>query len=252
MTDAGRELAAASKDIFDRLERVEDRLIALRALEQGRLRVAASSAAKDFTTRLLSRFCERHPRIEVSLNIDNWRGLRRRIRENEDDLYVLLTLPEEPEMLAYPVRPHRIDLYAHAGHALVRKRNIHPAQLAVEPFILREPGSATRRIAEELCSQWGIVPRVRMELSSNEAIQQAVRDGLGLAFLSDDVVRGTDSEALQCLDVPDLPVIQQWLIAHIASRPLPQIGAAFLQYVRAHAFNEAHEDMEQVSPRAAA
>jgi DNA-binding transcriptional LysR family regulator len=93
MTDAGRELAAACQDIFLRLERVEERLVALRGLERGRLRVAASSAAKEFMTRLLGRFCARYPTIEVSLHIDNWQGMRTRLRENEDDLYVLLTVP---------------------------------------------------------------------------------------------------------------------------------------------------------------
>jgi DNA-binding transcriptional LysR family regulator len=247
VTEAGRELAAACNDIFQRFERVEERLVALRTLEQGRLRVGASAAAKEFMTRLLGRFCARYPTIEVSLQIDNWRGMRTRLRDNEDDLYVLLSLPEEMELVSYPFRPHRIELYAPAMHRLAGKRALDPAQLALEPFVLREPGSATRRIAEELCARWGIAPRVRMELSSNEAIKQAVLEGLGIAFLSQDVAGAERS--LVALDVAGLPVMQQWLIAHSAARPLSQIGSAFLQYVRSHA---SHEAIQAAAPRAAA
>ena len=248
MTDAGRELAAACQDIFLRLERVEERLVALRGLERGRLRVGASSAAKEFMTRLLGRFCARYPTIEVSLHIDNWQGMRTRLRENEDDLYVLLTVPEEPELLTYPFRAHRIELYASVQHRLAGIRALDPMQLAAEPFLLREPGSATRRIAEELCAGWGIAPRVRMELSSNEAIKQALLDGLGVAFLSHDIAG--EEPGLRALDVVGLPVKQAWLIAHPKTRPLSQIGAAFLEYVLGQASEDASHSF--LAPRAAA
>ena len=235
MTAAGRELAAACTDIFQRLEQVEERLRALRNLDVGRLRVAASSAGKYLLPRLLGGFCERHPSVEVSLHIDNWRGMRDRIRDGEDDLYLLFTLPQELELIAYPILPHPIDLYAPAGHALAGRQAIDPALLAREPFILREPGSATRRIAEELCARWGIVPRVRMELASNEAIRQAVQDGLGLAFISREVADSRGEGGLCALDVEGVPVMQQWYIAHSRSRALPAIASAFLDYVRANA-----------------
>jgi DNA-binding transcriptional LysR family regulator len=240
LTEAGRELAAACEDIFRRLEQVEDRLLSLRTLDQGRLRIAVSSAARYFVPRLLGRFCERHPNVEVSLHIDNWRGMRNRIRQGEDDLYLLSALPEEPELCAYPILPHPIGLYAAAGHRLCGAGPVGGAELTQESFLLREPGSATRRIAEELCARWGITPRVRMELASNEAIKQAVQHGLGIAILSAHVV-GADpaAEGLCALQADGVPVMQQWLIAHVRGRALPQVASAFLEHVRNHADEEA-------------
>jgi DNA-binding transcriptional LysR family regulator len=112
--------------------------------------------------------------------------------------------------------------------------------LAGESFILREPGSATRGVAEALCAQWGIVPRVRMELASNEAIKQAVQDGLGIAFLSCHEVEA--GEGLSPLPIDGLPVMQQWFIAHTKGRNLPRIATAFLDYVRANAAAEAFDE----------
>jgi DNA-binding transcriptional LysR family regulator len=243
ITEAGRELGSACADIFARLERLEERLLTLRNTEQGRLRVAGSSAAKHFLPRLLGRFCERYPSVEVSLHIDNWRGMRSRIRQGEDDLYVISNPPQEPELVAYAILPHPIGLYAPVGHRLAGVPRIDPAMLAGESFILREPGSATRRVAEELCAQWGIAPRVRMELASNEAIEQAVKDGLGIAFLSCHVVGPERAEnKLRELQVEGLPIMQQWFIAHAKTRTLSRIATTFLDYVRANAAAEAFDE----------
>jgi len=249
---AGRELATACADIFGRFERLEERMLALRDTEHGRLRVAGSSAAKHFLPRLLGRFCERYPSVEVSLHIDNWRGMRSRIRQGEDDLYVISNPPQEPELVAYPILPHPIGLYAPAGHPLAAVRAIDPAMLAGESFILREPGSATRRVAEELCAQWGIAPRVRMELASNEAIEQAVEDGLGIAFLSCHVVGADVAEKGLCaLEVEGLPIMQQWFIVHAKTRALSRIATAFLDYVRANAAAEAFDEATAAKNNAA-
>ena len=105
---------------------------------------------------------------------------------------------------------------------------------------------ATRAAA--LRAQHGITPRVRMELSSNEAIKQALLDRLGVAFLSHDIAG--EEPGLRALDVVGLPVKQAWLIAHPKTRPLSQIGAAFLEYVLGQASKEATHSFP--APRAAA
>ncbi|RPI44185.1 MAG: LysR family transcriptional regulator [Betaproteobacteria bacterium] len=236
LTDAGRELAAACNDIFGRLEQVEERLIGLRDLDHGRLRIAASSFGKYFIPRLLGEFCNRHPKIEVSMHIDNWRGIRQRIQENADDLYVLSNLPQELELTAYPLLVDPIEVFAPAGHPLVGEHRIAFSRLAEEPFLLREPGSATRRIAQEACSKNGITPRVRMELASDEAVKQSVIAGLGIALLPRRIVDSRSDEAQVCvLDVQGFPVVRQWYIVHQRGKQLPRVASAFLDFARANA-----------------
>ena len=239
LTDAGRELAAACHDIFGRLEQVEERLLGLRDLDHGRLRIAASSFGKYFIPRLLGEFCRRHPKIEVSMHIDNWRGIRQRIQENADDLYVLSNLPQEPELTAYPLLVDPIEVFAATDHPLAAERSISFGRLADEPFLLREPGSATRRIAQELCAQNGITPRVRMELASDEAVKQSVIAGLGIALLPRRIVgTGRDDEQVCVLDVEGFPVVRQWYITHQRGKQLPRVASAFLDFARANTDTE--------------
>jgi DNA-binding transcriptional LysR family regulator len=236
LTDAGRELAAACHDIFNRLEHVEERLLGLRDLDHGRLRLAATSFGKYFIPRLLGEFCRRHPKIEVSMHIDNWRSIRQRIHENADDLYVLSNLPQEPELTAYPLLVDPIEVFAAADHPLAAERSIPFARLADEPFLLREPGSATRRIAQELCAQNRITPRVRMELASDEAVKQSVIAGLGIALLPRRIVGSDHDDAhVRVLDVEGFPVVRQWYITHQRGKQLPRVASAFLDFARANA-----------------
>jgi len=235
LTDAGRELAAACHDIFGRLEQVEERLLGLRDLDHGRLRIAASSFGKYFIPRLLGEFCRRHPNIEVSMHIDNWRGIRSRIQQNADDLYVLSNLPQDQELVTYPLLVDPIEIFAPPNHPLSAERAIPFARLAEEHFLLREPGSATRRIAQEVCALHGITPRVRMELASDEAVEQSVIAGLGIALLPERIVRGSGHEPAVCrLDVEGFPVVRQWYIVHQRGKQLPRVASAFLEFARAN------------------
>jgi len=234
LTDAGRELAAACRDIFDRLEQVEERLAGLRDLDHGRLRIAAASFGKYFIPRLLGEFCQRHPNIEVAMHIDNWRGIRQRLQENADDIYVLSNLPVEPELTAHPVLKSPIQVYAPANHRLEHVRAIPFSALAEETFLLRETGSATRRITQETCERHGISPRVRMELGSDEAVKQSVLAGLGIALLPRQIAELEGGAAGLCtLDVEGFPVLQQWYIAYQRDKQLPRVAAAFIDFVRA-------------------
>jgi DNA-binding transcriptional LysR family regulator len=245
LTEAGRELSQACQDIFGRLSTMEDKLAGLRDLDHGRLRIAVSSAGKYFVPRLLGGFCARHPNIEVAMHVDNWTGIRARMQEFADDLYILSMVPQSVELKAYPVLPNPIEVFAPANHPLAKARNIAFAQLADEPFILRESGSATRRITQELFAKYDITPRVRLELASNEAIKQAVIAGLGIALLSRYIV-GLDihNPGLCTLDVQNFPVMQQWFVVHPAGKQLPQVASAFLDHIRANADTDVLSHLE--------
>jgi len=232
LTDAGRELAAACRDIFERLEHIEERLMGLRDLEHGRLRIASTSFGKYFIPRLLGEFCELHPNIEVAMHIDNLRTLRQRIQENVDDLYVMSTLPPEPELVTHPVLETPIRVYAPAGHRHAHKQSISFPELAEDHFLLREAGASTRRIVQGQSEAHGIALRVRMELASDEAVKQSVIAGLGVALLPQTLVDAEGAGGSLCpLDVVGFPVMQHWHLAYRRDKILPKVAMAFIEFV---------------------
>ena len=68
---AGVALYEGCSQLFATFERIEQTLSGLRGLESGRLRVAISPTAAYFAPALLARFAERHPGVDVALQIHN-------------------------------------------------------------------------------------------------------------------------------------------------------------------------------------
>ncbi|RKH84715.1 LysR family transcriptional regulator, partial [Corallococcus praedator] len=155
------------------LEQLEMKVADLKGMKQGHLRLSVITTAKYFMPRMLGPFCRIYPGIDVSLTVTNHERVIDRLANNQDDLYVMSQLPEHLEINAHPFLDNPLVVVAPATHPLAKERNITLERLAEEPFIMREPGSGTRRAIQSMLDQQNLVVKVRLELGSNEAIKQA-------------------------------------------------------------------------------
>lgn len=244
LTRAGRLLYEGCRELFAELERIERALSALRGLEAGELRLAVSTTGKYFAPRLLGAFVARHPGVQVTLEIHNRRGLIERLAENRDDLYIFANPPRDHELVGQVILPNSMVAFARADHPLARERAIPFARFAEEPFLMREAGSGTRLVAEELFARHGLAPRVRMELSTNEAVKQAILAGLGVSIMSRYTLGlDTESPQLAALDVKGLPVERPWQIVYPVGKQVPPAAQAFMTLVRDEARRLVYEHL---------
>jgi transcriptional regulator len=71
-----------------------------------------------------------------------------------------------------------------------------------------------------------------MEMSSNEAIKQAVQAGLGLGILSQQTLElELALQRLVVLPVEDFPIMRHWYLVHRADKRLSPVAQAFKQFV---------------------
>ncbi len=236
LTAAGTALVQGCAEVFAAMDRIEGALSGLRGLETGRLRLAVSTTGKYFAPRLLAEFVRRHPGLEVSLQIHNRQNLIDRLARNEDDLYVFATPPTDQEVVRQPIFANPLVVFARADHPLAGRRKISFAELAREPFLMREAGSGTRLAAWEAFDRHRIEPAVRMELSTNEAIKQAILAGLGISILSRYTL-GLDTEQAQLsvLDVEGFPIEREWQFVYPVGKQVSPPARAFMDFVRAEA-----------------
>jgi len=118
------------------------------------------------------------------------------------------------------------------GHPLAGKRPVSIARIGTEPLLTREPGSATRLAMEQAFAEAGVVPRIEMEVASNETIKQAVAAGFGVGFLSAHAVQQELALGrLAVVAVKGFPVMRQWYVVHRRDRRLPPVTAAFREFV---------------------
>ena len=240
LTDAGRELLASSRQLFHTWSRFEMTIADLRGLKSGRLTVACATTAKYFTPDLLGPFCAAYPEIDVGLTIVNHDGLVERLRRNVDDLTIMTLPPADIDLECTPFRSNPLVVVAPAGHPLAGRRNIALTSLKAERFISREPGSGTRRYLEQFFESAGVVPDIRMELGSNEAIKHVVAAGLGISVLSQFAL-DTDPalDRLSLLDVAGFPLFDEWVMAYPRGKRLSPLAQAFYDHVVAQSARDA-------------
>ena len=232
LTDAGRELSAACRDIFERLSQLEMTVADLKGMKQGQLRLTVITTAKYFVPRLLGPFCQRYPGVDFALQVTNHEGLRSRLQENLDDLYILSQVPTDLDLNAHQFLENPLVVLANRNHPLARQKNIPLQKLNGEAFIMREFGSGTRTAVENLFAQREVSVKVKLELGSNEAIKQAIVGGLGISVLSLHTLalEGTTGK-LAILDVEGFPIERYWYVVYPNGKQLSVVASTFLEYL---------------------
>lgn len=233
LTEDGRELAQASRDIFAILDRYAMSVAERQGLRKGRLRLMAITTASYFAPRLLGAFSKRHPGIEVSLRVTNKEQVLASMTDNLDDLYLLGTPPDEVDVVAMPIMDNPIVVLAPPDHPLAEARRISLERLAQEPWIMREAGSGTRKAIERLFLGRGLEIRPRLELGSNEAIKQAILSGLGLSALSGHTLVLHQPGQFAVLDAEGFPIQRHWYAVYPAGRQISTVARAFLDFLLA-------------------
>jgi DNA-binding transcriptional LysR family regulator len=236
LTEAGHRVYAGCSEVFRALSDMEQALAEIRGVASGRLRLAVPSTAKHFASRLLSAFVQRNPGIHASLQIHDRLAFTERLGNNEDDLYMFVEPPDEREVVAQAVVPNPLIVLACRDHPLAGENDIPFARLANEPFLMREPGSGTRMIILRLFARHGLAPRIRMELSSDEAIREAVLAGLGVSVLPRYAL-GVEPllSKLICLDVEGFPLESHWHFVYPVGKRLSVAARAFMDFARVEA-----------------
>ena len=228
LTPAGDELLATVRSLDDVWNRFESAIADLKGLKRGKLRVALVTTAKYFLPRMLGAFCQRYPELDIELEIANRSKIVERLRGNQDDFYVMSYPPEDVDIVSLPFLENEFLVIAARTHWSVGQRQTLQ-QLADEPFLLREVGSGSRHVIDQHMQLTGVQLKVRLSLSSNEAIRELVASGMGLTVLSrhalgDSLERGE----LIMLDVEGFPLTQPWSVVHLRNKLLSLPAQAFL------------------------
>lgn len=235
LTEAGERLYTTCADWLETWGRFEQTIADLKGIKQGRLRIAAVTTTKYFMPRLLGPFCAQYPGIDIALEVVNRDRLLERLARNQDDLYVMGVPPDELDIEREPFMENPLVVLAPASHPMARRKRIRFADLANEPFIVRERGSGTRLTVERVFQERNVPLKIKMELGSNEAIKQAVAGGLGLAILSQSTLSlAPGQKEVTVLNVQGFPIKRYWYVVRPRDKQLSVVANAFLDFLRTH------------------
>jgi DNA-binding transcriptional LysR family regulator len=185
---------------------------------------------------MLAQFRDEHPGIEIRLEVCNNREeLVALMQSGAVELAVMGRPPKGWPSRAEPFAMHPHVLVTAKSHRFAHLEEVPAQALLDEGFIIREPGSGTRAALDEYLAAHHITPRIAMQMSSNEAIKQAVMSGMGVALLSLHTI-GLELEygLIAAPNVEGLPVMRRWHVVNNLAKMLSPAAEAFRYFVLEH------------------
>ena len=140
--------------------------------------------------------------------------------------------PSDAELEAVHFARHPHVMVAPVAHPLVGRQQVVWGSLQHSDVIFRERGSATRIFFEQILQAKNMPLRKSLEMSTNEAVKQAVMHGMGISFLSAHVCQTEIKSGLMAvLDMVDMPKYIDWCFIHRRDNVLSGVHLAFKQFV---------------------
>ena len=237
LTKAGEELYIYSQKIFSVIEETLGMIESLRSPHYGSLSVGADTTVGTYVIpRLLGKYHQIYPQVEISLAVFNRAALVEALINNRVDMAVMGAVPAEVPVEIEPFAFNELVLVAAPTHRLAGLVNVPIEQLGREHFLLREPGSGTRAALERALQEAGVPLEVSMQVGNNSAIKQGVAAGLGIALISRVALdMELETNRLVILDVEGFPIVRQWRLVHLKEKHLSATARAFKSFLLQHA-----------------
>lgn len=232
ITEFGQELVDAADRIFAELNQIENRMLELKGLLGGKIRISAVSTGKYIIPYLISDFMKIHPHVDISLEVSNRFNVLAHLQENTTDLALVSLMPDDLDLESISLAPNKWFLACSPELKEKFQSQIASNNWSKIPFVLREKGSGTRTMMEKFFNDRDIHVDSRMELATNEAVKQAVMAGLGASILSNfSMINEIEEKRIALLDYPGLPLQADWKLIWLKQKKHPPAVNAFIRWV---------------------
>ncbi len=232
ITPFGHEIGLAAGKIMELMESISHRSEGFTGQLSGRLRISIVSTGKYVMPYYIAPFIHEHPAVNLSVDVTNKYKVVESLERNEVDFSLVSIIPEHLSLESLDLLPNKLFLVG-GKNTGVHSQPQKPAQLEHLPLIYREEGSGTRLTMERFLSSVGIKQRKRLELTSNEAVKQAVIAGLGYSVMP---LIGIKNELqngdLRILPMKGLPLETTWSLVWPRGKKHAPTALAFIDFLQ--------------------
>lgn len=232
LTEAGHLLLVQAQRILRAVGEAEQTLLDLNTLSIGHLRLFASQTVGTYWLPAPAlAFRQRYPGIRVEIALGNTEDVLAVLAAGDADLGFIEAPVDPAGRVIRPLVDDALVVAVGPGHRWWQRQTpVDLAELSDTAWVLREPGSGTRRLFEAVLAERGIeIARldILLALPSNEAAILAVAAGVAATMVSERAAADAAAAGRICI-VPGLRVARRFSVLHPADRPLPRAAEAFL------------------------
>jgi len=217
LTEAGNVFLVEARSVVARAERAELVLSEFGSLKRGVLAVQASQTiASYWLPRHLVCFRHSYPHIEIRLGVGNTVQVTHAVENGTAELGFVEGTVEDGKFLTKPIARDQLVIVVAPSHCWAKSKSMDINSLLEGDWVLREPGSGTRAMFEEVVRRARPNGRLRiaLELPSNEAVRAAVEAGMGATAISASVAAPSiEAGLLSAVPFP-LPERRFYILMH--------------------------------------
>lgn len=232
ITDFGREISEAAENIINQVHAINYKTLAYKGQLTGRLKISVVSTGKYVMPYFLTDFIQLHSGIALVMDVTNKNKVLESLENNEVDFALVSILPSTLNIEKLDLLQNKLYL---VGSAPIKaKKGIGVKEIFKDlPLIFREKGSGTRQTMESFIQNNAISVLKKIELTSNEAVKQAVLAGLGYSIMP---LIGIKNELrnheLQIIPIKGLPIVTTWSLIWLKGKKHSPVSASFLDYLK--------------------
>lgn len=233
VTEFGERILSLSETLLEGAERINDTANLYKGLFTGKIKIASVSTGKYVIPYFLTGFAKEHPNIDLTIDVTNKNLVVESLVRNETDFALVSVLPD--------LALERIELMDNVLHLISGPEHYQMTEsmtlkkLTEIPLIFREQGSATRKAMESFLNLNKVTAARSFELTSNEAVKQAVMAGLGISIMPLIGLRhALQLDKLKVVPLKGLPIITNWNLVWTSGKNLTPASQALIEYIKSH------------------
>jgi DNA-binding transcriptional LysR family regulator len=177
----------------------------------------------------LADFVQKYPGMDLSMDVTNKRRVIESLEQNKVDFSLVSVLPAKMNIAHMGILPNKLFLIGKSG-ATDEHKNV----FAEVPMIFRESGSATREAMEKFINEHHIDVPKKLELTTNEAVKQAIIAGIGYSIMP---IIGLKNELqagqIRIIPIRGLPLQTSWSLIWLKDKKHSPVAEAYLKYLEA-------------------
>ncbi|MEN9828073.1 MAG: HTH-type transcriptional activator CmpR [Bacteroidota bacterium] len=232
LTNFGQEILAYAERILDQAGAMDDVVQSYKGQLTGKLKIAVVSTGKYVMPYLLTDFLNAHPAITLELDVTNKEKVIESLEHNSIDFALVSLVPGHLKTESIPIVKNTMHLIG-AYESKKSQIELSINELQQLPWIFREQGSGTRQMMERFLSQRHITVQKMLELTSNEAVKQAIMANLGYSIMPLIGIRNElMSKQLMIMPVKGLPIHTTWHIIWLKGKKHSPVVKALLEYIK--------------------
>ena len=244
VTDFGKEILQMAERIINEVYAINYKTMAFKGHLSGRLKISSVSTGKYIIPYFLSGFLKDQEGIELMLDVTNISKVITSLQNNEVDFAFVSLLPEKLKVDSIELMSNKLYVVGNTDQRF--KKGVYDKTIfETLPIIFREEGSGTRLVMENFISKNKLPISKKMELTSNEAVKQAVIAGLGYSIMP---LIGIKNELLnkdlQIIKVKGFPIESTWRLIWLKNKKLSPVALAFLNYLKSEKDKISNERFE--------